>query len=286
MRRLLPLLKLVPIALLLAVTVGCSSVPAALRSTTIMFHNAAGLWRMAPDGSNLVQITDFGWFAKYSPDNSRIAFSEFYDDGIWVANADGTNPLRLTASGVAPAWSPDGSKLAYHGFGLAGADRHILVINADGTDLKQLSRTTGSFPDWSPQGDMILFHGEVNSGVWLVSADGSEELLLYREGGYPAWSPDGTAIAYVDFEDWCIWVMNADGTDRRKLSDQAGLHPTWSPDGSQIAYEVSQKDGGTAIWVTNADGSGEHRIDAQGGTTQPTAVDGAPPQCRHPDWSN
>ena len=240
---------------------------------------------MAPDGSRLIQLTDFGWFAEYSPDNSKIAFGEFYENGVWVANADGTDPFRLTASGSAPAWSPDGSKLAFHVGGTAGAERHIWIMNADGTSVRQLSRTNGSFPNWSPQGDKILFHGEVNSGIWLISPDGSEEMLLDREGGYPAWSPDGTEIAYVDLKDWCIWVMNADGTDKRKLTDHRGIHPTWSPDGSQIAYEVSQRDD-AGICVINADGSGDHRISPQGGTAQATAADDTLPQRKHPDWSN
>jgi Tol biopolymer transport system component len=285
MRRSLLLVQPVSITLLLAVLVGCSRVPAALRSTTILFHDAAGLWRMAPDGSKLIQLTDFGWFAEYSPDNSQIAFGEFYENGIWVANADGTDPLRLTASGSAPAWSPDGSRLAFHGGGTAGAGRHIWIMNADGTSVRRLSRTNGSFPSWSPQGDKILFHGEVNSGIWLISPDSSEEILLDREGGYPAWSPDGTEIAYVDLEDWCVWVMNADGTGKRKLTDHGGILPTWSPDGSQIAYEVSQRED-AGIWVINADGSGDHRISPQGGTAEATPVDDTPAQRKHPDWSN
>ncbi len=284
------LLRVWPVSIILVVVVlvACSRVPAALRSTTILFHGAAGLWRMAPDGSNLVQITDFGWFGEYAPGNSKIAFSQFYDDGIWVAEADGTDPVRLTASGSAPSWSPDGSRLAFHvGGGPAnpGTERRIWIMNADGTDVKQLSRVSGSFPHWSPLGGKILFHGEVNSGIWLISPEGGDERLLFREGGYPTWSPDGTEIAYVSLNDWCIWVMDADGTDKRKLSDHRGLQPAWSPDGSQIAYEVSQKDG-TAIWVINADGSGEHRISPPEGAAQATPADDTLTQCRHPDWSN
>jgi Tol biopolymer transport system component len=69
---------------------------------------------MNADGSGITRLTDFGWFARYSPDNSRIAFGQPYADGIWVANADGSGPTQLTDTGSAPDWSPDGSRLAFH----------------------------------------------------------------------------------------------------------------------------------------------------------------------------
>ena len=252
---------------------GCTRPPA---NSTLIYHadwlrtEARGIWQMTPAGDNLIQIAPSGWFGDYSSDNSRIAYGEPYDNGVWVVNADSANPVQLTAFGGAPAWSPDGSRLAFHVGGVKGAGRYLWIMNADGTDARQLSAVNGSFPDWSPLGDKILFHGEVNNGIWSIEPDGSNERLLYRQGGYPAWSPDGKKIAYVDLLDWCIWVMDADGQNKRRLTDHKGLNPAWSSDGLQIAYEALEKKK-TSIRVINSDGSGDHLIIDEG---------------RNPDWSN
>ena len=237
----------------------------------ILYHanHGAGIWRMNPDGSGKTQLSDHGWFAEYSPDNTKIAFGDFYQNGIWVMNADGTNQKQLTKSGNAPTWSPDGKKIAYHDGDTEGKNRRIWVMNADGTNAHQLSKNPSSFPKWSPNGKKIAYHGEVNNGIWLINPDGTGETQLYTLGGYPAWSPGGKKIAYVSLTDWYIWTMNADGTGKTKLTDRKGIHPTWSSDATKIAYEDLANNKG--IWVINADGSGDHMINKEG---------------HAPDWSN
>src|SRR5512138_91387 len=140
---------------------------------SILYHAKDGIWTMKPDGSQANRLTEFGWWGEFSPDNLRIAFSKGYSNGIWVANEDGSQPRELTDFGFAPSWSPDGSKLAFHSGGVAGRDRRIWIVNANGSDAHQLSTVSGSFPHWSPSGQRILFHGEVNSGVWQIAPDGT-----------------------------------------------------------------------------------------------------------------
>ena len=268
--------RLVSVVLLLAFLVGCIRAPVL---PTIIYHTGlrqeVALWRMFPDGSEITQITSSGWFGAYSPDNSKIAYSEFYDDGIWVVDADGKHPVRLTDFGSDPSWSPRGNRLVFSAGGTAGKDRYLWIVNANGTDVHQLSTVNGSHADWSLGGELILFHGEVNNGIWQIAPDGSQEKMLYAGGGYPAWSPDGEEIVYVDLRDWCIWVMRADGTDRRKLTDHTGMLPSWAAGGRQIAYEgvCEDKDGNKkeCIWMINSDGSDDHAINEEG---------------RAPDWSN
>jgi len=236
----------------------------------IIYHAdyGAGIWRMNPDGTDQTQLTTHGWFAEYSPDNTKIAFGEYYQNGIWVMNADGTGQRQLTNSGNAPTWSPDGKKIAYQDGDTTGVNRRIWVMNADGTGAQKLSDNPGSFPKWSPDGKKIAYHGEVNNGIWLINPDGSGETQLYNWGGYPAWSSDSKQIAYVSLIDWCIWTMNADGTGKKKLTDHSGISPTWSPDGKKIAYEDLSNKG---IWVINADGSNDLLINEEG---------------HAPDWSS
>src|SRR5919204_4245116 len=85
----------------------------------------------------------------WSPDGKRIAFvspgSERNPEGwrlsqLFVMNADGTGLTQVThgENDVAdPAWSPDGKQLA-------GSDRAIFIVNADGSNYRDLPRAVDS----------------------------------------------------------------------------------------------------------------------------------------------
>nr|QNO54193.1 Tol-Pal system protein TolB [Methanosarcinales archaeon ANME-1 ERB7] len=227
----------------------------------IIYHAdyGAGIWRIDPDGSENTQLSDHGWFAEYSPENSKIAFGEYYQNGIWVMNADGTGQVKLTSSGNAPTWSPDGTRIAYHVGGTTVTDRRIWVMDADGSNAHKLSESPGDFPAWSPDGTKIAYCGEVEKDIRLIHPDGTGDTQLCADGALPAWSPDGKKIAHRSLTDGCIWTMNADGSGNVKISTNSGKHPAWSSDGAKIAYE-----GTTGIWVIGADGTDEHLIN-QGG---------------------
>ena len=83
---------------------------------------------------------------------------------------------------------------------------------------------------WSPDGGCILYESYESSGIWIINADGTNQVQL-AEGNTPVWSPDGNRILY---ESCGIWIMNADGTNQVQLAE--GNTPVWSPDGSRIAF--------------------------------------------------
>jgi Tol biopolymer transport system component len=95
-----------------------------------------------------------------------------------------------------------------------GAGR-IMVIDADGSNLRALTSTNDRFPPFSPGGVFPTLHGDVT----------------------PAWSPDGKRVAlasqsepYGDFE--IVTVRAADGEDRQRLTSVAHeQHVTvaWQP---------------------------------------------------------
>ncbi len=259
-----------PIVMLAPTTTPIPPVPPF--TPAIIFQNAGEIWRMKPDGSEAILVSTHGWDATYSPDNSMIAVSDASgsEPGIWIANADGTNFRQVSTFGHEPDWSPDDSKLVFHRDEEEPgqvSDRHLWMVNVDGSDLHRLAESHGGFPRWSPVNDTIIFHGEINRGIWVIDPDGTHEWMLYDRGGYPDWSPNGQKVAYVSLDDWCIWIMDADGSGRHQLTSNKGLTPIWSDDGSQIVYEGM--DGG--IWVVNADGSNSHVIQESG---------------TNPDWSN
>jgi Bacterial Ig-like domain/Dipeptidyl peptidase IV (DPP IV) N-terminal region/WD40-like Beta Propeller Repeat len=139
---------------------------------------------------------------------------------------------------------------------------HLFSINADGTDLQEL--TSGAAQDGnpavSPDGQRIAFVRDDN--IYVMNIDGSEARRLTATRGYsPSWSPDGTMLA---FGDSVIWIIKADGTGLRQLThpaiNEGDTDPSWSPDGDQIAFERFEDLDFEVVWVINVDGSGETEL--------------------------
>jgi Tol biopolymer transport system component len=66
-------------------------------------------------------------------------------------NADGSGQRRLTHFGRQARWSPDGTKIAFWR-GRVDGNRDIFVMNADGSGLRNLTRT--------PKADELRFAWE------------------------------------------------------------------------------------------------------------------------------
>jgi Tol biopolymer transport system component len=161
--------------------------------------DAAGIWIMNADGSEKRQVVRSGRarMPDWSPDGKKLVF---------ILSVDGEGPgevatvslqdfsiVHLTSDvfqDYYPAWSPDGQKIAW-------------------------CAHRGSKPS------------AASIGVWVMNADGTQQRQLARWGYKPSWSPDGSQIVYdQDNEDRSqsylltitLYMMNADGTNRRHLT--------------------------------------------------------------------
>lgn len=226
---------------------------------SIIYHayRGTGIWRMNPDGSENTLLSDHGWFAEYSPDNTKIAFGEYYNNGIWVMDSNGENQKQLTKSGNDPTWSPNGKEIAYMNGSAASVTNRIWIMDADGKNNEKISTKQGRCPAWSPDGEKIAYNGI--GGIWLITLESLDETQLFDGGRCPAWSPDGEKIAFRSSDDGLIWIMDADGNNKEKISTEIGTNPAWSPNGTKIAYE-----GKNGIWVINTDGTDEKSINMIG----------------------
>ncbi len=183
--------------------------------------------------------------------------------------------------------------------GKVGAEKEILVADADGTNREVVSDgglipPTGSKdPVWSPDGTRLAWSGDallIGLHIWVADADGGNRINASSAGtgidpkgnNRPQWSPDGSRIAWygrdTDGVTNQIWVADADGADRLMISDVgqsadpfSNRHPQWSPDGSRIAWSGVDTDGFYyQVWVADADGNDRLMISDVGQGTDPT----------------
>ncbi|SVA96842.1 uncharacterized protein METZ01_LOCUS149696 [marine metagenome] len=193
-------------------------------------------------------------------------------------NRDGTGVTQLTHDNVhedlGPEWSPDGEKIAFKRNRLRTLESDIVVMDADGTGVHQItdssSRRYGRFPAWSPDGSKIAFVGEGEpywSGdpeIFVMNRDGTGVIQLTDNDdkeSTPVWSSSINKIAFTSDRDGDdeIFVMSADGTDVRQLTqnDTDDWGPVWSPDGDKIAF-MGNRDGDYSIFqifVMDSDGT-------------------------------
>jgi len=209
----------------------------------------------------------------------RIVFAR--NGGIWVMDADAKDQQQIaTGDNSCPAWSPNGRQIAFARWTDDGNWDNIYVMNADGSDIKQLTSDPESDgnPTWSPDGKQIAFDRSIyekKDGQWqkkrlaiyVMDADGSNVRPLLEdkmEPCYPTWSPDSSKIAYnCDHVDsWSVLVMDADGDGENREIIHGGHAPDWSPDGDKIVFVRFRN--GMDIYVINSDGANLKRLTQPG----------------------
>jgi hypothetical protein len=206
-------------------------------------------------------------------DGRRVAFA-FNGPPVTIASLDGSDRVTVRpAHGAGAGWvfSPDRTRFAY----LDGtADRADLTIISlvDGTPTVIARDLQGAslFPwsSWSTDDTLAIgIHSDAESGVDVISADGTNRRRLWREppDGRAAgdmvvvsWSPDGARLAYARGEEnfpenglpatWIIDVATGRSTlvataDGRPVNPWInsfgnGFSVTWSPDGRLVSYQV------------------------------------------------
>ncbi len=164
-----------------------------------------------------------------------------------------------------PVWSPDGARLAY----AAEVDgyRQLVVRTIATGEERQLTRVPRDHiqPAWSPDGRRIAFvrartdrsrlepsdiYGWYyeNGDIWIMDADGRNDVQVVANAFGPAFSPDGASLAFD--APWAgprrVWVANVRGGNPRQVtsdSSDAIVHarPRWSPDGTRLVYRRAEK---------------------------------------------
>ena len=174
-------------------------------------------------GDQLKLLTDSpGYNAEgsYSPDGNQIVFCSNRDGNLelYIMDSNGQNVRKLTnAPGCyngGPFFSPDGKRVIFR------ADRdkkdwlQIYVINADGTNERQLTKTDGVNwgPYWHPDGQHIIYSAADHSNpmlrpnydLYLMHVDsGKKWRITFAPGAdvLPVFSPDGKKLLWTSTRD-------------------------------------------------------------------------------------
>jgi Tol biopolymer transport system component len=220
--------------------------------------------------------TELAWLEDRSLVYSRaLAFNR---RGVLSVRPDGRKLSRLVLGAREPAFSPDGRSIAFTVNANASVPvrGELFVMRADGTDVRQLTRSDGQegSPSWSPDGGRIVFTRNVPdkslSAIYTIRADGTGlRRLRAATAGYtePAWSPDGRSIAVV--RDGDLITVNPDGSSPRRIPGVARRgqfvsSPAWSPRGDRISFirrcstACTQTDAG--LWTAGPQGERPRKL--------------------------
>jgi Tol biopolymer transport system component len=143
------------------------------------------------EGNVLARFPAQGWQIAWSPDSTRVAVWDTWDETIGVYGLDGARQTQLTmpaGSGGGgdndPVWMPDGTSL------MVGN----MDVPIDGSSPRRLQPEG----DYSPDGSLVVYgdHGS----LMIARSDGSEPREVSGDWASVegvTWSPTGEQIAFI-----------------------------------------------------------------------------------------
>jgi Tol biopolymer transport system component len=188
---------------------------------------------------------------------------------VWAMDPATGETVQLT-TGFKNAWypaiSPDGSQVVFSTNDTG--TWYIHVMDADGSNLTQVTDFSSAVASWSPDGSSLVFNSDHRNepkdtpDLYAMNLDGSDlvELLDAPEtADFDArWSPDGSHLLFTSNRsgNMDLYVMDANGENITQLTSELSSESggRWSPDGSRIVF-VSDRAGNLDLFVMNADGS-------------------------------
>ena len=192
--------------------------------------------------------------ATTSPDGRTLVFHAA--GHLWKQSLPDGQPERLTRAGndqfeYQPAFSPDGRWVVYTQWNDDDLGS-IRKIRLNGRSATTLSERPGyySSPGFSPDGEQIVYqrssgngllgyrHG-LDTGLYLMDANGRNHRLIVREGSQPQFSASGQGIFFTTGGGTSKQVhhVNLHGADRQeRFNLKYARDVRVSPDGRWVAF--------------------------------------------------
>jgi eukaryotic-like serine/threonine-protein kinase len=169
---------------------------------------------------------------------------------IWVApDGDANRAVMIKSGGTLDGtsgleWTPDNRIVFSSQF---GKTTNIWIMNADGSNQKQLTFTDGkSFnPKVTDDGRYIIYNSQRDEKMtlWRMGLDGGnpQQLTSGTNINYTTLSPDSRWIIYSTLDAENLWKISIDGGTPVQLTDYLSVNPRISPDGKWIACEYQDE---------------------------------------------
>lgn len=209
----------------------------------ILYTDMWNLWRISPDGSHRIQLSDGEseglrhFAARFRADGKLAAFDNMATSGRVHFRDMETG--RIWQSPVPDGGRPDffenTDRLVFHK--IHKGVSQIFEMKLDGSDLKQLT------------------FAETDSANPIFSADGKVLFIRYdhqRNFKKIDGVPENTEVFSLD--------LSGGGVETRLTNIPGMIYgPQMSPDGKEIVFSLESK-AGSAIHIMSADGSGVRKV--------------------------
>jgi TolB protein len=189
---------------------------------------------------------------------------------VYTINSDGSNDIKIIESDIGlkgQEWSPDGTKILVCGMVTPTSPHLLYVMNADGTNLQNLSQMTEvSLARWSPDGNKITFtkffpEQNYRSEIWMMNADGADQKSI-TDGQGSSFFANGTKLIYTSSKTGNseIYSCNNDGSNQLKITNtvESESNVDVSPDGTMLIYTLQTNIADVNTWeicLMNMDGT-------------------------------
>ena len=182
----------------------------------------------------------------------------FYRAGGLTQTSHGTDDFTFYTPPTEKTPLVKSSRIVY----LAGTGEHrdLFIMNEDGSDKKQLTKTEFSpeWPSWSPDGKHIMFvtYDEAYLGLYITDNFGENIRKVSVDAemtDLPCWSHDSKRIAFMAEGEEGIKIADTEGLILRTVAGKEirGAYPHWSPVEARLVFE-SGRDGNPEIYTINA----------------------------------
>ena len=192
----------------------------------------ADLYRLAPDGSKLQQLTDtpgYSGILAWGPDGDWLVVRNSWqgNSDLWIMRPDGSQQQRLSQTDGRDfliGWSPDRQWVYFQSF-LGGSVDEVFRARIDGSDYQQVTdfkRDQISAYGWlSPDGVWgIISRGDTRT-LYSIHLDSGAVYALAYSAAFVGWSPDSQWMLFYTSEG--IQRVRPDGTDIHNYGIEPGV---------------------------------------------------------------